>query len=116
MKQKIGKTFKEFLEELREGILNETLPMEFIRNERYGCLADVIVKLPFGEIKFSVHPKFIVYYHEVIRGYLDNDLEKVLEITKKHVHQFSEEELKQIQFHQNEIDRIRAGQTKQISK
>lgn len=116
MKQKIEETFKEFLDELKEGILNETLPMEFIRNERYGCIADVIVKLTFGEIKFSVHPKFIVYYHEVIRGYLDNDLEKILEITKNHVHQFTNEELKQLQYHQNEIDRIRAGQTKQISK
>ena len=110
MEQKIEKTFKEFLDELKEGILSETLPMEFIRNERYGCIADVIVKLPFGEIKFSVHPKFVVYYHEVIRGYLDNNLEQILEITKKHVHQFTDEELKQIQFHQDEINRIKAGQ------
>lgn len=76
-----------FREEIRVGVLNETVPLWFYPSSTDSFLGDMACQIDNFIWKISVANTFVVYYDTLIRGLFDSeeDFTKLKEIVKRHL-------------------------------
>lgn len=78
-------------EEIRVGVLNETIPLWFHPSTTNGFLANMTCQIGDFAWEASIANTFVVYHNPVVRGLFDSeeDFTKLKEIIKKHLNLYT---------------------------
>ena len=102
---------KNLREELRKGILDESIETNFTPYCSDPYFADVDVKFAGIEFKMTVSECFICYHNDFVIGLFDEKkaFEEFKKLIKKHCKTFTHKEISKIARLQAEIDAIKKG-------
>ena len=110
---KLQEAFKNFQNELKNAILNETANIEYIRSKGDYYKGDLIVKLNGSTIRFATSPTGVWSFCDM--GLMKNtfvtpeEIGRLEDIICKHIKPLTDEDNKRIEQLEDEIERIKKG-------
>lgn len=110
---KLQKAFKNFQNELKNAILNETADVDYVRSRNDYYTGDMIVKINGSTIRFATSPTGVWSFCDM--GLMNNtfvtpeEIGRLKDIICKHVKPLTDEDNKRIEQLEDEIERIKKG-------
>lgn len=105
--------FYQFRDKLRQAMLNEEVDMTFVEQSDRPYYCRININVCGTILSMTLADKFICYHDKILNNlFTEGTLEfnQIQAIAKKHVPLLTDEDIKQIQFHQQEIEKIKSGQ------